>query len=103
MAPFVQWLIGAIIWALANIVYVDMKRKGVRGFGRIVSFWVGTPTTWLSFFLLREGRAPRFQPPPDDEELLLREIRMDRLRRGLSAPSVAERGAGKSSEATPEV
>ena len=102
MAPFVQWLMGAIVWALANIVYVDMKRKGVRGFYRFISFWLGTPTTWLSFFFLREGRAPRFQPPPDDEELLLREIRVDRRRRSLSAPSAAEQEASKAPEATPE-
>ena len=103
MGPFVQWMITMIIWALANIVYVDMKRKGVRGFRRLVAFWLGTPWSWLFFFFGREGRAPRFTPPPDDDDRLLREIRVDRELRGLSAPSPRQAEEGEAPEPTPEV
>ncbi len=102
MSPFVQWVIGAIIWALANVVYVDMKRKGVGGFRRIVAFWLGNPTTWFSFFLVREGRMPRFEPPPDDDQALLMEIRMDRERRGLSGPDEPEHEIGQGRAAPPK-
>jgi len=82
---FLQAVIGAIVWAVANVVYVDLKRKGIRGFTRFAAFWVGTPTTWLAFFALREGKQPTFQASPDDDdEALLREIRRDRQRRMIS-------------------
>ena len=52
---FLQAVIGAIIWTLANVVYIDLKRKGVRGFTRFAAFWVGNPTTWITFFAVSEG------------------------------------------------
>ena len=78
---FLKALIGAILWALANIVYYDLKKKGTRGFGRFASFWVGNPTTWITFFCVPEGRHPKFEPPPDDDPALLAEIRRDRALR----------------------
>ena len=68
-------------------MYLDMKRKGVGGFGRIVAFWLGNPATWFTFLFVPEGRQPRFQPPRDDEEALLSEIRRDRKQRGLTEPT----------------
>ena len=70
-----------VLWALANAVYIDMRRKGMRGFKRILAFWFGTPTTWASLFLLPEGQMDVVRPPPDDEAALLREVRLDRARR----------------------
>lgn len=84
MSLFLKALIGAIVWALANVVYVNLKRKGVRNFGRFAAFWVGTPTTWISYFVLPEGRQPKFSPPPDDDAALLAEIKRDRALRGAS-------------------
>lgn len=78
MPPFLEAWVGAIVWAIANLVYVDMRRRGDRGFGRIVAFFAGQPTTWIAFFAVGEGRVPRIEPPPDDEDRLLREIRVDR-------------------------
>ena len=89
---FLKALVGAIIWVVANAVYVDLKRKGLHGFTRFVAFWLGTPTTWIWLFALREGVRPTFTPPPDDEgEALLREIRADRVSRSLPAADEAEK------------
>ena len=71
-------IIGGIVWALANFLYVDMKRKGRGGWSRIFLFWMGNPLTWLWFFLIREGSAPELEEAPDDAEALLAEIRRER-------------------------
>jgi len=82
MSYFLQMLLGAIVWLVANVVYVDMKRKGLRGFTRFAAFWAGTPTTWISFFAVTEGAAPELEAPEDDQGLaLLEEIRRDRALR----------------------
>lgn len=78
-----QALVSFLVWLVANVVYLSRKRSGTRGFGRIVAFWLGSPTTWLVFLLVREGSGVAVAPPPDDEEALLEAIREDRrLRRG---------------------
>jgi hypothetical protein len=88
MIPFVQALLGALVWLVANVVYIDMKRKGKRGFTRFAAFWAGTPTTWITFFALPEGKPPTFDPPSyDEEEALLEAIRLDRASRGLEPGS----------------
>lgn len=81
MTLFLQALAGAIVWTFANFLYVDLKRKGVRSFARIVAFWMGMPVTWISLLVVREGRHPRLRPPPDDEDALLAEVRRDRALR----------------------
>ena len=95
MIPFLQWAVGAILWALANVIYLDLRRRGIRGFGRFASFWAGQPTTWISLFAVREGRLEEIEPPPDDDERLLREIRVDRELRGLGSARVGEGDAPK--------
>jgi len=80
----IEWAVGAVLWATANAVYFDMKRKGTRGFRRFLAFWFGTPTTWATFFLVPEAKVPQIKPPPDDEVALLAEIRRDRARRIVS-------------------
>ena len=85
-----QWmaeLAGFVLWLTANVVYLDRKRVGRGGLGRLISFWLGMPTTLLTFFFLPEGTALEVKPPPDDEEALLAEIRRDRrLRSGDEGP-----------------
>ena len=84
MIPFVQALLGALVWLVANVVYIDMKRKGKRGFTRFAAFWAGTPTTWITFFAVPEAKLPTFDPPDhDEEEALFDAIRRDRVSRGL--------------------
>lgn len=81
--PFLEVLIGAIVWVVANIVYIDLRRKGIHGFTRFAAFWVGNPTTWISLFAVRESRQPAFQPVEDEDDgALLLEIRKDREARG---------------------
>jgi hypothetical protein len=63
---------------LANVLYIDLKRKGKPGFGRFILFWMGTPLTWLWFFIIKEGSAPAIEEAPDDAAALLAEIRRDR-------------------------
>ena len=82
MLDFLQWWIGAIVWLVANVVYVDMKRNGRHGFTRFAAFWAGTPTTWIALFALEEGTQPHFERSDDDDTTLLEEIRRDRLLRG---------------------
>ena len=74
-------MVTAAVWAVSNLVYFDLRRKGVRGFSRFLAFWMGNPWTWVSFFLVPEGSQPIFEPPPDDEARLLQEVRTDRLLR----------------------
>ena len=82
MIYFLKLLLGALVWVVANVVYVDMKRKGIRGFTRFAAFWTGTPTTWISLFAIKEGSQRVIDPPPDDEgEALLADIRRDRALR----------------------
>ena len=90
MQDFLQWTVGAIVWTLANAVYFDMKRKGVRGFGRFAAFFAGNPTTWITFFAVKEGRVETVDPPPDDDDRLLREVRVDRELRGTPSPKMSE-------------
>jgi hypothetical protein len=81
LATVLQFLITAVVWVVANVVYLDLKRKGVRGFTRFAAFWAGTPTTWITLFAVREGRPPTFAVGDDDSDLLL-EVRRDRALRG---------------------
>jgi hypothetical protein len=80
----VEEVVAAAVWAVSNLVYFDLRRKGVRGFSRFLAFWMGNPTTWVSLFVVQEGSQPVFEPPPDDEALLLQEVRQDRLLRERS-------------------
>jgi hypothetical protein len=80
----IEEVVTAAVWAVSNVVYFDLRRKGVRGFSRLLAFWMGNPWTWLSFFVVKEGSQPTFEPPPDDEALLLQEVRRDRLLREKS-------------------
>jgi hypothetical protein len=91
MWPFLNWAVGAIVSALANVIYIDMRRKGVRGFGRFVAFFVGFPWTLTWLFIVDEGSAAELEPAPGDEEELLREVRLDRARRLAQS----REGAGK--------
>jgi hypothetical protein len=86
MVPFLQAAVGAIVWTLANVVYVDLRRRGVRGFGRFAAFWVGFPATFLWMARVKEGRPLPVETSKDgveDDEELLREVRRDRLTRAL--------------------
>lgn len=76
-----QTLVTAVVWIVANVVYLDMKRKGLRGFTRFAAFWAGNPTTWITFFAVREGAQPTFEAPELEDELL-DAIRRDRALRG---------------------
>lgn len=83
ISPLFQSVVAAIVWIVANVVYLDMKRKGIHGFTRFAAFWAGTPTTWITFFAAREGRQPTFVSEADDDDLL-REVRRDRALRSGS-------------------
>jgi hypothetical protein len=83
-----EGIIGSIIWTLANILYVDLKRKGKPGWSRIILFWMGIPLTWLWLFIVPEGSAPEIEEMPDDADAILAEIRRDRRLRPGSSPTV---------------
>jgi len=106
MDIFLESLIAAIVWTLANVIYVDLRRKGIRR-GRVIAFFVGWPGTFFSLFAVREGVVPHFEAPPDDDERLLREIRVDRELRGDAAGALGggthEQVWGEGPEAPPGV
>jgi len=77
MGIFLEWLIPAIVWSFANVLYVDLRRRRKRR-GRVIAFLAGYPGTLLGLFLVPEGSVHQIEPPPDDEDRLLREIRVDR-------------------------
>lgn len=95
-----QALIAAIVWVVANVVYLDLRRKGIHGFTRFAAFWAGTPTTWITFFAVQEAKHPTFEAGADDDELaLLEAIRRDRELRGERGLRPTGRGrAVRSSE-----
>lgn len=74
--------VGGIVSILANVIYIDRKRRGLPGFGRMCAFWMGTPLTWLWFFIIPEGKQPVIAPPKDDMDELLAEIRREKALRG---------------------
>lgn len=76
-----EGILGSLFWLLANALYIDLKRKGRGGFGRIVLFFMGLPLTWLWLLLIREGKERELPEPPDDAAALLEEIRRDRALR----------------------
>ena len=78
MDLFIKQLVGAVVWVVALLVYMDARRRGRRGFTRFIAFWVGMPGTFLSMFVVKEGSQPDIAPPPDDEHALLAEIRRER-------------------------
>ena len=80
-------LIGTLVWLAANGLYIDLKRKGRPGIPRLIFFWMGTPATWLWFFLVREGKKEKALPRADDAQLLLEEIRRDKALRASQAPT----------------
>lgn len=96
MSTFLYSVVSVIGWALANLVYVDLRRKGIGGFGRRAAFWFGFPGTWVSMIVEDEGSALEIEHDDDDEERILKEIRQDREARGLIGPSeVGERTRGE--------
>ena len=78
METIVGGVAGFLVWVVGNVVYSDKRRRGVGGFARLLSFWLGFPGTWLCLFLVEEGSQPALDPPPDDEEALLAEVRRAR-------------------------
>jgi len=78
-----QAVLGGLVWSLANVVYVRMRRSGRRGLGRIACFFSGIPGTLIALALVKEGSTPAVEPEEDDDERLLEEVRRDRrLRSG---------------------
>ena len=70
--------ITGVIWILANLLYIDLKRKGKAGWSRIIMFWMGLPLTWLWLFLVKDGSAPELEEVPDDADAILAEIQRDK-------------------------
>ena len=103
MFTLMNALIGALVWLVANVVYVEMKRKGLHGFTRFAAFWVGTPTTWITLFAVRDGKRERYEVDDDDGAALLADIRRDRsLRPGERPMDLDEDGGAPVVRSRPE-
>ena len=94
-----QQLFTTLVWIAANGLYIDLRRKGRGGLARILFFWMGIPATFLWLFLVPEGKQQeRLEPPEDDYQRILQEIRSDRALPGAeegSAPGDAEDRTGR--------
>lgn len=77
----------ALVWLVANGVYLKTRWNGEHGASRVFGFLLGLPTTFLTMLFVREGRTDRVTPLPDADAELLRDVRRDRRLR-------AERGEG---------
>ena len=93
METIVSAVVGFLVWVVANVVYADKRRRAVRGFARLLAFWLGLPGTFLSLLLVKEGSQPALDPPPDDDESLLAEVRRERTER-IEAPDDDTRDGG---------
>ena len=89
-------LVGAVVWIMANVMYVQYRRDDLRGFKRFAAFWLGFPITVISAFGVAGPSADRriqlaleaqreAQEDGVVEAALLDEIRRDRASRGLGA------------------
>jgi hypothetical protein len=79
----------AVVWAVANVVYFEQKRRGIQSGSRFIAFWLGNPATWVTFFMLSEGSHAELKAPPDDEAELFREVRKDRSLRAVRGDPTA--------------
>ncbi len=85
LSSLVRSITGGLVWVVANVVYLDKRRRGRKGLARFFAFWVGLPVTFITLIVMREGEEDLVRPPDDDEEALLHEVRQDRaLRDGPS-------------------
>ena len=71
-------IIGILVWMAANGLYMDMRRKGKRGFARFVLFWMGFPWTLLWRHTIPEGNEPVFVPVSEDVEGMIEMVRRER-------------------------
>jgi len=85
ISSLVRGITGALVWLVANVVYLDKRRRGRRGIARFFAFWLGLPATFITLVVLREGDEDLVRPPADDEDALLREVRQDRALRDRSS------------------
>lgn len=91
-----EGIIGSLVWLAANGLYIDMKRKGQTGLSRVILFWMGTPATWIWFFLVPEGSRVQVRDAGDDPGALLAEIRRaKRLEAGSAGSPAEEEGQGR--------
>ena len=96
-------LVGTLVWLAANGLYIDLKRKGRPGIPRLIFFWMGTPATWLWFFLVPEGKKKVKLPQLDDAQAILEEIRKDKaLREARGEPDRALDSGGLDRGVHPE-
>lgn len=84
-------LAGAVVWLMANIMYVQYRRDDLRGFKRFAAFWLGFPITIFTAFGVtgptperREQLAREARGDVEAQDELLDEIRRDRASRKLT-------------------
>lgn len=75
-------VVSVVAWLIANWAYMDFRRRGERGFKRVVAFFMGAPTTFATALWVEEGSEPRIRADDADLDQLLHEIRTDRAIRG---------------------
>ncbi len=86
-----EGLFAGILSVLANVLYVDLKRKGKSGLGHPLLDGHASDLA-LAPDDVKEGSAPAIEEPPDDAAAILAEIRRDRQLR--SGPDGLKRGPG---------
>ena len=76
-------IVAFLAWLIANWAYLDFCRRGESGFTRLVAFWMGLPTTFVTSLVVEEGSQPRMRQDDEGLEELFHDVRRDRrLRQG---------------------
>ncbi len=74
-------LVGGALWTVANATYIRLRSSGRGGLSRVLAFWLGLPTTWVTLVFVREGTPMLEDDEAEQLAPLLREVRADRARR----------------------
>lgn len=81
-----ETIFGLIVWVLANLVYVEMRRRGEGGAKRLVAFWLGLPGTFVGMLVVDRRALPPIREDDEDMQGLVEEIRRERRQDLASRP-----------------
>lgn len=85
-----ETIFGLVVWVLANLVYVEMRRRGEGGFKRLVAFWLGLPGTFVGMLVVDRRALPPIREDDEGMHGLVEEIRRERRQHLPPRPGEAD-------------